>query len=170
MLLNTRKRIKEPTKCYLILDPITEIKSTSEAFGLDNEVTENLNVYSGPVRILESLKELNDFLGSVSTSISSVSTDNKLYCGHIFPGSEFPTNLPYEEEEEQKENRIFIIEIIDTGSCFVEEVLTLDAVANSIERDVCIVGDESDMADISNYMVFIGKPRKISYCCYDPLW
>lgn len=124
-------------------------------------------MYSGPVKIFTTLRELNTCLSKMAVAEeTSDDIERKLYKGHIFLAREFPL------QTKNNDNITFVIEKIDNSTCFVEQVASLGDAAQSIEEEINLLSQHENVeglepSEIADYMVFHGKHMPLSYCCYD---
>jgi len=163
MKLGKKTSVLGPKPCYMLfeLDKEFNLSNQREESGIyiSNEI-----MYSGPIKIFLTLKELNNHLAQ--KEVINKTIDNRLYKGHIFPAKEFPL------ETENKKNITFVIEKIDNDTCFAEQVVSLNNAAESIEEEInMLLGqtslNELKVNEIADYMVFHGKNVPLSYYCYD---
>lgn len=164
MLINKKMFIIKPKKCYLLLDFNIDMYAHADIYGdaapNTSDISPNdISIYNGPIKIFTSLRELNDALAETST-IDITDTEDKLFKGYLYPAKEFP--LEYKESDV-----IFVIEKVDTGVCFIEQVSTPEAACDSIKNEISSDEKVDENVQISDYLIFIGKNLPISYCCYD---
>lgn len=162
MKLGKKITIFSPKACYMLFE-------LNETFDFNNQKKEipNIIMYSGPIKIFPTLRELNEHLAQEKATDETIKNiEKKLYKGHIFSAKEFPL------ETEDKNNVTFVIEKIDNNTCFVEQTVSLDNAARSIEEEINTLLQQGNLngletSEIVDYMVFHGKNMSLSYCCYD---
>ena len=170
MLINKKVILSGSRKCYFLFDldvPIYTSTDLNSDIPTINEDKDNYNtsMYNGPIRIFESLLSLNDHLITFNIENVAENIENKLFKGHVFPGSNFPIELPRDD----KEYHIFIIEKIDSNICFVEEATSLKDIVTQIEQEINSSYTAQDKtkvstgSNITDFLVFIGNKHKINY-------
>ena len=168
MQLGKKITIFNSKPCYMIfeLDAVFDLGEYEEE--TDGETTqEHSTMYNGPIKTFESLFELNNYLSQVEIEERMPDIKEKLYKGHLFPGKEFPLTPSHSD------NVTFIIEKVDTTTCFVEQMRSLDEAAQSIKEEIDMLSsnrnEQGDLepTSINDYMIFHGKHMSLSFYCYD---